>query len=153
MNKFFVDGQHLIRAGALLLGGVLVFVVVRALLVPAGFGELGHYRSGALGDVAALPLHFAGRAACEECHSDIAEARRGSHHERIGCESCHGALAAHAADPGSLTPKPPDAGTVCLRCHSTQAARPATFPQVDPKEHGSGTRCNECHKPHHPETS
>ena len=153
MKKFLIDGQHLIRAGALLLGGLLVFVVVRALLVPAGFGDLGHYRRGALDDVAALPVHFAGRAACEECHTDVVEVRHGSLHERIGCESCHGALAAHAADPGSLTPKLPDAGTVCLRCHRAEIGRPVKFPQVDPREHADGKKCNECHKPHHPETS
>lgn len=153
MKNFFVDGQHLIRAGALLLGLVVVFVVVRSLLVPAGFGELGHYRRGALDDVAALPVRFAGRAACAECHTDVVEMRHGSKHERIGCESCHGALAAHAADPGSLTPELPDAGTVCLRCHRAEMARPVKFPQIDPKEHGDGTKCTECHKPHHPETS
>lgn len=153
MKKFLSDGQHLVRAGAILGGGVVVFVVVRSLLVPPDFGALGHYRPGALADAAALPVHFAGRAACEECHADVAEARHGSHHERIGCESCHGALAAHAADPGSMTPKLPDAATVCLRCHSAQVARPVKFPQINPKDHGDGTRCNECHKPHHPETS
>ncbi|TPW17151.1 MAG: hypothetical protein FD129_491, partial [bacterium] len=48
MKSFLVDGQHLIRAGALLLAGVVAFLVVRSLLIPVGFGTLGHYRPGAL---------------------------------------------------------------------------------------------------------
>lgn len=153
MKRFLVDGQHLIRAAAILLGSVLLFLVVRSFLVPAGFGELGHYRRAALEEATALPVHFAGRAACEDCHTDVVDARHGSLHERISCESCHGALAAHAEDPTSLIPSLPDAKTICLGCHRAQVTRPAAFPQIDPKEHGGDVECSECHQPHHPEAN
>jgi hypothetical protein len=149
--RIFEHGSHLIRAAALLLGGVVVFVVLRGLLVPAGFGELGHYRFGALAANQDRPLHFAGRTACEECHTDVAAVRKGSKHERIGCEACHGPLAAHAADPGAVKPELPDGKSICLVCHRVDASAPAGFPKIDPKDHGDGAACNTCHKPHHPE--
>lgn len=151
MSRFFADSQHLLRAAVLLLAGALLFVVLRAVFVPKGFGEYGHYRAGAILDNQNRPLHFAGRAACEECHTDVVAARHGSKHERIGCEACHGALAAHAADPGAETPPRPDAKTICLRCHQHNVTAPASFPQVIPKEHGDGQACNACHPAHHPD--
>ena len=39
------------------------------LLVPSDFGVYGFYRAGALNDVKARPIAYAGRAACEECHA------------------------------------------------------------------------------------
>jgi len=65
-------------------------------MMPKDFGQYGHYRPGALADNAAMPISFAGRAACEECHADVVEGRAGHKHEHVGCEACHGALAAHA---------------------------------------------------------
>jgi len=153
MTDLFKDREHLFRMAALFLVGLGVFLIVRAYLVPKGFGEYGHYRPGALEDNRSLPLHYAGRAACAECHSDVVDLRKGSKHERIGCESCHGPLAQHAADPDALTPKRPDKKKVCLTCHLTESAKPPRFPQVDPKEHGGSGGCDECHKPHHPEIS
>ena len=147
----FKDASHLIRAATLLLAGVALFVVLRGLMVPKGFGERGHYRVGALADVAGRPLHYAGRRACEECHTDVAALRHGSKHERIGCEACHGPLAEHAADPGSVKPERPDGKHICLVCHLANASAPAGFPKIDPQDHGDGAACNSCHKPHHPE--
>lgn len=151
MRRIFADSQHLLRAAILLVAGVLLFVVLRAAFVPKDFGTHGHYRAGALLDNQNAPLRFAGRAACEECHTDVVAARRGSKHEGIGCEACHGALAAHAADPGALTPPRPDAKHICLVCHLQKVTIPARFPQVDPAQHGEGQACNTCHQPHHPE--
>jgi hypothetical protein len=153
MRRLFSESQHLVRAGALLVGMLFLFLVLRGLFVPDGFGELGHYRSGALADNAARPLGFAGREACAECHSEVVDVRRGGRHEGVGCESCHGALAAHAVDPGAVTPARPDAADLCLRCHRTNSSKPAAFPQIDPGEHGAGSACTECHRPHHPEAS
>ena len=44
----FKDSGHLFRLAAVFLGGILVFLIVRALLVPKTFGEYGHYRGSAL---------------------------------------------------------------------------------------------------------
>lgn len=153
MSDLFKDKEHLVRMAALFVLGIGLFLIARAALVPKGFGEFGHYRTGALKDNRDVPLQYAGRAACADCHPEVVKARAGSQHQRVGCESCHGPLARHAEDPGALTPDRPDKRKVCLTCHLTDAAKPARFPQVDPKEHGGEGGCDECHKPHHPEIS
>jgi hypothetical protein len=136
---------------ALLAAGVLLFLLVRSIAVPKGFGEYGHFRPGALDDIAALPLAYAGHEACEECHSDVALARAGSKHAGIACESCHGPAAAHAADPASGTPPLPDPRAACLDCHAFRAARPAGHAQIDPEEHAPEGACTVCHAHHHPD--
>ncbi len=153
MRNFLKDKEHLARMAGLFLAGLVVFLIVRAFLVPQGFYEYGHFRAGALTDNAARPVAFAGREACESCLPDIVEMRKGSRHATIGCEACHGALAKHADDPGSLKPVRPDARKVCLVCHRQDAGKPKGFPQVNPQEHMGGEPCNACHKPHHPEIS
>ena len=145
------ESQHLVRAALLFAAVFILFLVARAALVPKDFGQLGHYRAGALGDARTHPLSFAGRAACGECHGDVVEARKGGKHERIGCEACHGALGRHAGDPEAMTPVKPDGGGICLVCHLANVAKPKAFPQVDPAEHGDGQGCDACHRPHHPE--
>lgn len=151
MRSLLADKEHLLRMALLFVVGIVLFVIARALLVPQGFGVLGHYRSGALDDNASVQLAFAGHKACEECHADIVDARAGSKHQRIACEACHGPLAKHVADPEANKPQRPDAKSVCFVCHLENVARPASFPQVDPKDHGDGGACTSCHKPHHPE--
>ena len=151
MRQLMKEGRHLFRAALLFVAGIAAFLVIRGFMVPKDFGVLGHYRLGALADAAARPVSFAGRAACEECHSDVVDARKGSKHAGVNCEACHGPLAAHAADPTTAKPALPDSKTICLVCHLTNVARPAKFPQVDPKDHGDGGACGSCHKPHHPE--
>ena len=153
MRGRFREVQHLVRAALLFLAGVAAFLLLRQSLVPKGFGEYGHFRSGALEDNRGRPLQFAGMAACEECHSDVVEARKGSKHAAVRCEACHGPLAAHASDPTTGKPVRPDPKTVCLVCHRDNVAKPRGFPKVDPGEHGGGEACNTCHKPHHPEVA
>lgn len=145
------DGGHLVRVAGLFAAGVLLFLLLRAVFVPEDFGKYGHYRAGALADNASRPIAFAGKPACLDCHSDVQDAQKGSKHARLSCETCHGPLARHAADPEKLTPAKLVATTLCLGCHRTNAARPEKFPQVDPKDHSEGAACESCHKPHHPE--
>jgi hypothetical protein len=153
MRGWLEDKEHLARMAGLFVVGITVFFVLQQVLVPAGFGRYGHYRPGALDDNRARPVKFAGRAACEECHSDVVEARKGGKHERVGCEACHWALASHAAAPTDVKPKLPDGRTVCLKCHLANVARPAKFPQVQVPEHSKSGACTECHKPHSPAVS
>jgi hypothetical protein len=152
MRGWFEDKEHLVRMAGLFAIGIAVFVVLQVTLVPADFGRYGHYRAGALDDNASRPLNFAGRAACEKCrsHTDIVEARKGSRHERIGCEACHGPLAKHASAPRDVKPVRPDGRTTCLKCHVANVAKPAGFPQVVIAEHSESGACTECHKPHSP---
>jgi len=151
MRQFLKDREHLVRMAVLFAAGLVLFLIVRIVLVPEDFYELGHFRTGALADNMARPMVFAGREACESCHSDIVDERKGSRHAAIACEACHGALARHADDPASLKPPRPDARTLCLVCHREDVASPKTVKQVNPQTHMGGQACISCHKPHHPE--
>jgi len=150
MGDRFGDAGHLVRLVLLFVVGILVFVVARAVFVPADFGELGHYRAGALADIRARPPLYAGRAACAACHAEVAKAKAAGKHARVGCESCHGPLGAHAAAPKSARAERPAAVPLCSRCHTANQAKPKGFPQVDPPEHSQGAACIECHNPHAP---
>jgi uncharacterized CHY-type Zn-finger protein len=145
------DAGHLLRFAGLFVVAFLVFLAVRGRVVPKSFGEYGHYRGAAIGEIAAHPMKFAGRQACEDCHSDIAATKAGGKHARVNCEACHGALAAHAADPTAVTPAKLDTAILCARCHAASAAKPKDFPQVDPAAHANGLACETCHHPHSPE--
>ncbi len=145
--------QHLVRMAGLFVLGVLAFLVLRWWMVPAGFGRYGHYRPGALDDVQARPLHYAGRAACEECHTDVVAARQGSRHARIGCEACHGPLLAHVQAGGDKKPARPDSRVLCPRCHAASPWKPKTFPQVVAAEHSPEGSCVACHNAHAPKIS
>lgn len=75
MKFSFKDANHLIRLAAIFAIGTLLFVVVRAQMVPDDFGRYGHYRAGAIDDERArTPVH-AGQAACAGCHPDVVELR------------------------------------------------------------------------------
>jgi hypothetical protein len=143
------DYEHLVRLAALFAAGITVFLVLQAVLVPADFGEEGHYRTSALATSRDKPRVHAGEAACVECHSDVPEVRNVAAHKGVRCESCHGPQAAHAAT-GEGKPSRPDAAVLCARCHSRSAARPRTFPQVVIREHAGGEVCTSCHLPHAP---
>jgi hypothetical protein len=155
MREILKDARHLLRAAALFLALILVFLLARGFLVPKDFGTYGHYRAGALDDNRSRPPAFAGMKACEDCHADVVESRKGSKHSGVRCEACHGPQAAHAGaeDPSAAKPARPDPRGLCLRCHEENVARPAGFPQVNAKDHGGGEECHVCHKPHHPEVS
>lgn len=150
MRNLLRDAEHLVRLALLFAAGIALFLVLRALLVPPSFGELGHFRTGAIADNAARPPVFAGRKACAECHSEVADELHGDAHAAIGCESCHGALAVHADDPETAAPPALDARALCRLCHAALAARPASHPQVDAEAHSEGNSCTDCHSPHAP---
>jgi hypothetical protein len=146
------DAAHLFRFAGLFVVAFLVFLVVRGYVVPKTFGQYGHYRGAAIGEIAAHPLKFAGRQTCENCHSDIADTKTKGAHAHVNCEACHGALAQHALadDPTASIPVKPDTLVLCARCHTASAAKPKGFPQVDPTQHMGGVPCETCHNPHSP---
>ena len=147
--SIFKDAGHLFRLAGVYLAVTLLFLVVRAAVVPASFGQYGHYRGAAIGEIAAKPLHYAGHPTCETCHADVAQSKAGGKHAHMNCEACHGPLLRHANDP-SIDPGKPDVGTLCVRCHAASAARPKDFKQVNASEHSGGVPCNTCHQPHNP---
>ncbi len=144
------EAVHLIRLAALFAVGIILFLVVRQWIVPDGFGKYGHFRSGALADVRAQPISFAGRATCETCHDDIRTQLAGGKHALVNCEACHGHLANHAEDPEKVKPVLPQTQLLCPVCHEANAAKPKSFPQVISKEHSGGEECKTCHRPHSP---
>ena len=146
----FKDSEHLVRMGALFGGGLVAFLVLRAALVPADFGELGHYRAGALHDNMVTRARFAGQAVCADCHDDVADERGIGGHANIACEACHGALADHANGSSDAVPEAPDATRLCASCHEAMPAKPEWFPQVHIADHAGGDACIDCHLPHRP---
>lgn len=152
MGTLFRHSRHIVRMVGLFGVGLVSFILLRAIFIPKGFGELGHFRTGALAENRARPVTFAGRKACVECHTDVAEKQKGTSHEAVSCENCHGPQAAHAnaADPFTAKPKLPDSDKLCGSCHEKNVGKPKKFKQVDSKEHAGGAACKSCHAPHAP---
>jgi len=88
----YKDAGHLFRFAGLFVLAFLVFLVVRHYIVPKSFGEYGHYRGAAIGEIAAHPAKFAGHETCEGCHSDVQDVKMKGKHAHVNCEACHGAL-------------------------------------------------------------
>ena len=145
----FKEAKHLFHFAGLFVLAFLVFLVVRHYVVPKSFGQYGHYRGAAIGDVAAHPVKFAGHETCEGCHTDVLDVKSKGKHAHVNCEACHGALGNHADDP-SIKPVLPDTTLLCARCHAASAAKPKGFPQVVPADHSGGVPCQTCHNPHSP---
>ena len=144
------DAGHLFRFAGLFVLAFLIFLVVRHYVVPKSFGQYGHYRGDAIGEIARRPVKYAGHETCEGCHSDQADKKMAGKHAHVNCEACHGALAGHADDPSTVTPVLPDTAVLCAQCHRASAAKPKGFPQVDPANHYPGPPCGSCHQPHSP---
>ena len=150
LRRLLNEWVHLVRPALVLIAAMGVFLVVRASVIPKDFGKYGHYRPGALGLVRSHPIGYAGQDTCVMCHDDQAKMRAAGKHAHVACEACHGPLAKHADDPGSVTPKLPEVADLCRRCHEKDAAKPKDFPQVVTAEHSGGMACNSCHQPHNP---
>src|ERR1035437_6077315 len=148
--SIFKDAEHLFRFAGLFVLAFILFWVIRGYVVPKSFGQYGHYRGAAIGEIAARPVHFAGHEACETCHVDVLDVKKNGKPAHVNCEACHGALAKHADDPASVTPPKLDTAVLCVRCHEANAAKPKNFPQVASADHSSGLPCDTCHQPHSP---
>jgi len=182
MQGRFRHATHVLRVAALFLVGIGAFLIARWVLIPADFGTLGFYRAGALDDVRARPIAYAGSASCDSCHvgkywSDfddaeatfMADPKHDNKHSALSCEACHGPLAFHVVEKkkeeaaaeagedveGEGTPVSQVASDdLCLGCHRKITARPEAQPQVVVGEHEDGTtdECVSCHRPHRPRT-
>lgn len=174
MPDRFRHAGHVLRVAALFATGTVAFFIVRAWLVPSDFGKYGFYRAGALNDVKARPVAYAGTAACEECHAGTydppddakkdedtivqtagltwpVDKHIDNKHAILRCEACHGPLAPHADDPEKPVPKV-GKDHLCMTCHKEVAGRPSAQPQVVAGDHGDNDPCVSCHKPHRPRT-
>lgn len=146
----FKDLEHLIRLAVAVAIAVVLFVTLRAAVVPKSFGEYGHYRGAAIAEIAARPVSFAGHDVCEACHTEVVEQKKLGKHVVVACEACHGAQARHSDDPASVKPPKLDTAIVCSRCHEANSAKPKGFPQVVTADHSGGIACDTCHQPHKP---
>jgi hypothetical protein len=129
---------------------IAALLIMRRVMIPATFGQLGHYRAASIGENAARPIKYAGRGACNECHDDIVTIHSRARHQTVSCEACHGAAQAHIASGGEIKPVVPRERAFCPKCHAYDAARPTGFPQIDPVTHNPVKRCVTCHNPHEP---
>ncbi|MBC8316156.1 MAG: hypothetical protein ISR57_01350 [Bacteroidales bacterium] len=153
-----------------------LFFLLRYLLIPASFGELGHYRAGAIDDEMAYQTKHAGNEACKKCHEEEVEELSYGFHAGLSCEGCHGPALRHAsysesADPDnypdSLRLSRPMEREHCARCHDLNPSRIklssdstdfSMVRMVDVKEHNHFIyeetneiiRCVECHYSHSP---
>jgi hypothetical protein len=141
---------QILRLVLLTLAIVGTFLTARALLTPQSFGQYGWYRGAALGEIASRTPVFAGKQACDECHSDVLQKLGKFDHKNLSCEACHGVSSDHAANP-NITPAKLT-GSHCIRCHEANVSRPKSIKQIVVKDH-YGEKCTECHLPHQPTQS
>jgi len=138
---------QIFRLVLLTVGIVGSYMVARAFLTPRSFGEYGWYRGNALEELASRTPVYAGKKACDECHSDVLEKLAKGAHKTLSCEACHGVSRDHVDNP-DITPIKLT-GSHCIRCHEANVSRPAWFKQIVVKDHYTG-KCTECHVPHQP---
>lgn len=143
--------QQLIPLGILFACAITALIVVRHLLVPPTFGEIGHYRAQSIEDNMNKPISYAGYYSCNECHDDIMALKNQSNHRGVACEVCHGPAAKHIEDPSENLPEAPRDRGLCPLCHGYDPARPSGFPQIIPALHNPGHACIFCHNPHNPQ--
>lgn len=140
--------KSLLVVFAVLAGGL---VAARHFLLPATFGERGHYRAAAVVAIEEQPVRYAGREACAMCHDEIVSVHGNARHQTVACEVCHGPAATHIEAPvENKLPAPRERG-YCPLCHGYDPSRPTGFPQIDPVAHNPLKPCITCHNPHQPE--
>jgi len=139
---------QILRLALLTLGIVGSYLVARYFLTPPSFGQYAWYRGAALEEIASRTPVYAGKKACDECHSDVLEKLAKAEHKTLSCEGCHGVSQDHATNP-DITPIKLT-GNHCIRCHEANPSRPAWFKQITVKNHYTGQKCTECHVPHQP---
>ena len=139
---------QIFRLVLLTLGIVVSYLTARYFLTPSSFGQYGWFRGEALEEIASRTPVYAGKKACDECHSDVLEKLAKAEHKTLSCEGCHGVSQDHAANP-DITPIKLT-GNHCIRCHEANPSRPAWFKHITVKNHYTGQKCTECHVPHQP---
>ncbi len=175
---FSKDTWHLwiLAAGLLCVG--LGYATVRTIMVPATFGQDGHYRSAALDEELARERKLVSASECWTCHEEQKAEFSESAHKEVHCFNCHDNLLEHfnlctkavaeakaagkdakSAKCGPEGMKLDNLKPACVRCHTTLTGRPAEFTVVNQNEHleemeaeepKSARVCLECHLGHKP---
>ena len=131
-------------------GLIIGWILIRQQMVPATFGEDGHYRSAAVDLVISLPIAYVGQSECVLCHEGERELKEESYHRNVSCEVCHGPGWAHLEDPEENKLFQPKERGLCTLCHGYNASKPTGFPQINPRLHNPLEPCMKCHDPHDP---
>lgn len=139
---------QIFRLVLLTLGIVISYLTARYFLTPSSFGQYGWFRGAALEEIASRTPVYAGKKACDECHSEVLLNLAKGEHKTLSCEGCHGVSQEHAANP-DITPIKLT-GNHCIRCHEANPSRPSWFRQITVRNHYAGQKCTECHVPHQP---
>lgn len=128
---------------------IILFLVTRHFLIPESFGELGHYRADSIDEIGVLPIIYAGKAVCLECHDTEGEQLTSDAHSGLSCEVCHGPGAKHADD-YEVKMEKPGTRAFCGTCHQLNPARRIeVINQIDiKKHHPEKENCIDCHNPH-----
>ncbi len=129
---------------------IVLFLIVRALLIPPDFGKYGHYRASAVDNIVSQKLRYAGQVECVECHEDHVAVKNAGYHKNLACEVCHGPAAEHIENPGEVELLAPRGRGYCPLCHEYLPARPTGFPQIVSDSHNPMKPCIACHEPHDP---
>jgi hypothetical protein len=137
-----------IAAGAIVLSGVLF---AGAAMAWSPYLDFSLHRESDARARAAMPLSYGAGGTCSTCHQAEGGRLLTAGHKAIGCQSCHGALAAHEAaadraDASTVAVAVPT-DEVCVKCHTQAMGKPAGFPQIVPTQHYV-SRCLACHDPH-----
>jgi len=149
MRSLFNMPPQILRLFLLVVGIVVVYSTARYFLTPPSFGQYGWYRGEALAELATRDPVFAGKKACEECHSEEIQKLAKFEHKTLACEGCHGPGQAHCENPRKDNIDKSSFGA-CLRCHEANPSRPKWHKQIIVKTHYGGGKCTECHIPHAP---
>jgi hypothetical protein len=139
---------QVLRLFLLAVGIVTSYLIARYCLTPPSFRQYGFFRGEALSELQAREPVFAGKKACEECHSDEMNKLVKHEHKALSCEACHGPGRAHSDNPDVKIGQ--QAFSPCVRCHEANPSRPSWHKQIVTKSHYTGSKCTECHVPHSP---
>ncbi|MEW6033870.1 MAG: cytochrome c3 family protein [Chloroflexota bacterium] len=147
--------KHLVRAGGLLLGLLLLAFflprIVGTTTYLEGYGFYPRNDEANANEWASLPAQYAESSVCSSCHADKYGAWKESVHSTVNCEDCHSPGKAHIEEGKTLVAD--TSRELCGLCHAKVIGRPRSFPQVDIKTHGGVSICTTCHNPHNPSQS
>ena len=139
---------------------VVLVLVGRAIFVPDSWGKYGYYRGDYIGEEAAKAMTYGTNESCKECHIEVYDLKKGSAHDRLSCEICHGPVVDHAKDGKKIGDMPVEGKSIqtdlCLKCHQKVVGRPEKFPMIEYPEHleeqdvKTTHTCNQCHTVHAP---
>lgn len=154
--------SHAWRPLFVVIGMIILFLVVRAFIVPSDFkAKNGDYkyqwhRIGNEEEWKNFKVKHQGRDYCKDCHSLQYSKIVASKHALVQCENCHDPAIEHPVNPQKL--KIDKSRELCLRCHARLPYRPVNYAELssgpiqlkmqDPEQHNPGVECTVCHDVH-----